>query len=213
MQDMRGVWFGDRHSYKDYRLKWISASLSKPEAKEYTFEVPGRDGLINVTESMGPVRYNNRTLTLEFDKQIKTHEEFKRLENRLLNDLQGKVLRIILDTDAAYYYSGRITVEPRQEDGTIATVIITADVFPYKQKIAVTRKIAEGGRISIHNARMPTVPTITVESAVTVTFHDRQILLEPGKYRVPDFMLLEGENKFLVEGNTKIIFEYQEGEF
>jgi phage-related protein len=213
---MLGVCFGNKHSYKDYGLKWISDNLTKPESKKYTFEVPGRDGLLDATESMGPVRYNNRTLTLEFDKQIKNHEEFKQLENRLLNDLQGKVLRIILDTDLGYYYDGRLTIETKTENNTVATVTITADVLPYKLKSKITKKIVDvygSGKISVGNARMPTVPTIIVDSDVTITFGDISLSFSEGEYRVPDFMLLEGENKFTTEGNAKIIFEYQEGEF
>ena len=44
-----------------------SKSIGNPEPKIITVEIPGSDGVKDLTETFGSVKYKNRTLTFDFD--------------------------------------------------------------------------------------------------------------------------------------------------
>lgn len=69
---MNGVKFGSKHSYDDWGLILKSRPvISPPSPKTIYIDVPGADGIIDLTESMtGEVKFNNRTITFEFNSRL-----------------------------------------------------------------------------------------------------------------------------------------------
>lgn len=64
---MNGVTFGTKHSYKDFGLILSSKTISLPKPKIKTVEVPGADGVIDLTECLtDDVKYQNRPLSFTF---------------------------------------------------------------------------------------------------------------------------------------------------
>ena len=103
---MYGVTFNGKHSLRDYGL-YLSTRpiIGNPEPRLYQLEIPGRDGLLDLTKSVtGTVTYSNRTLEFEF-ASMKNISEQVALRNALNNDLHGKEVKVILDEDSNYYYS------------------------------------------------------------------------------------------------------------
>ena len=63
---MRTVKFGDLDSYADLGLIREGATIGSPSIKTETVEVPGADGVLDLTEYFGEVLYNNRDLSFDF---------------------------------------------------------------------------------------------------------------------------------------------------
>ena len=63
---MDGVWFDDMHV--GYTMDFIMnyARVASPVAKIKEIEVPGMDGVLDLTESLGEVKYNNRQISFKF---------------------------------------------------------------------------------------------------------------------------------------------------
>ena len=61
------VTIGEKKTFDDWRLKLRSLVIGFPEAKTNTVDVPGADGLLDLSEALGAVRYGNRELEMIFD--------------------------------------------------------------------------------------------------------------------------------------------------
>lgn len=60
------VQIADFKTFTDWGLKLESMSISFPEAKTDQVDIPGANGLLDLSEVNGQICYKNRTLTLNF---------------------------------------------------------------------------------------------------------------------------------------------------
>lgn len=123
-----GVSFGGKHTWNNYRLILDSLSISMPEVQSTLVQIPGRDGLLRLTEARdGTVHYNNRTFSSTFSPNDK--RTFINTVSELATALHGKRVQIICDFDKDYYYYGEMTVEP---DYDTCSISISGSLEPYK---------------------------------------------------------------------------------
>lgn len=132
-----GVRFGQLHSWQDFGLVLTDPpDIGSPKPKLYQEDVPGSDGLLDLTEATtGEVKFSNRTLTFQFD--AKTEDPIA-LEDRLLQ-LHGQTMEIVLDESPDYYYEGRVEVQIGKRTATSLPVTVTVDAAPYKMRRKPTR--------------------------------------------------------------------------
>lgn len=132
---MNGVTFGTFHSFRAWGLMLVKMPfVSPPEPKLKLIEVPGSDGVIDLTEALtGEVEYNQRELKCEF-VTVENRNKWAELYSEIMNAMHGKRLEIVLDNDPDYYYTGRIKVGELVPDKKTATLTITATVEPYKRE-------------------------------------------------------------------------------
>ena len=80
-------------------------TLSPPEPKTYTVDIPGGDGVIDLTESLtGDVAYNNREM--EFTFVSLDVEDYEYAKTRLSNFLHGKEYDFKMTMDPDYNRQG-----------------------------------------------------------------------------------------------------------
>lgn len=205
---MDGVWFNDLHVGYTRDCIMNYARVSTPTVKVKEIEVPGMDGVLDITESLGEVKYNNRQINFKFTVMQRD------LVDQILNALHGQKKKIILDRDEAFYYIGRCSVGDPMPDKNIFTIEVVASVEPYKYKSRETRhkeEIEGASNIVLLNERMQTIPKITVSHPMRFTFEKRIYQLTVGEHRIADVILKQGYNRFRVEGRGTILFQYQEG--
>lgn len=205
---MNGVWFDDLHV--GYTVDFIMnyAHVATPVAKIKQIEVPGMDGVLDITESLGEVKYNNRQISFRFT----TREQDK--IDILINTLHGQKKKIILDRDDDFHYIGRCSVGDPVPNKNILVIEMTAICEPYKYKNRLTRhkeEINGESNIVLLNERMQTIPSITVTEPMQFIFEDRRYRLQKGEHRLADVILKQGYNRFRVTGKGTILFQYQEG--
>lgn len=130
---MRGVMLGYKHSYRAYGMLLKSRPyIAPPEPKTKLVEVPGSDMVIDLTESLtGKVHYGMREGKFEF-WVVGGRSKWPAVYAALLNDLHGKRLKIVLDDDPNYYWVGRVAVDEWGSDKKTATIVLTAQLEPYK---------------------------------------------------------------------------------
>lgn len=131
---MLGVTFGKKHSYREWGLLLKSYPyISPPEPKTKLIEVPGSDAVIDLTESLtGKVHYGLRRGTFEFIV-MDGRSKWPVVYSAIMNELHGKKMQIIIDDDPNYCYWGRVTVDEWESDKKTATIVIRAEVDPYKR--------------------------------------------------------------------------------
>lgn len=214
---MKGITFGDLHSYKDLSLILTSKTIGSPQAKTNTVDIPGGDGSIDLTDYFGEIYYYNRTLTFEFSTII-PQKDFLELFSKIQNALHGKKIKVILDEDDEFYYYGRISVDEWKSNKRIGKIVIEVDAEPYKYKVyktSIIQDVSGTAEAVLVNLKKSVVPKITTTSDVTIVLGNTEFTLGAGTYEpenIPEFILKEGNNIITITGTSIVTFEYQEGE-
>lgn len=209
---MKGVTFGNFHSFNDFSLILSSKELGTPSPKTETIEIPGGDGVIDLTDFFGEVKYNNRNLSFEFST-IVPQAEFMNLFSDVQNALHGQKMQIILDDDPDWYYAGRVTVSEWKADRNIGKLTIDCDCEPYKTKIEKTVVFVEVNgetTVILPNSNKTVVPTIDITGEISLTYGMNFYTLSAGRYDLPAVRLTKGENTILLSGTGTASFSYGE---
>ncbi len=209
---MKGVRFGEYHSWDDFSLILSQKTIGTPSPKTETIDIPGGDGVLDLTEVFGEVKYNNRNLSFEFSTKV-PQAEFMDLFSRVQNALHGQKMRIILDDDPAWYYTGRISVSEWKAEKNIGKLTIDCDCEPYKTKLSetvVTETVNGPKTVILTNSRKIVVPTISITGEVDLTFGGSHYSLSEGRYDLPAVRLVNGDNMILLDGAGTATFIYTE---
>lgn len=132
---MRGVTFGNKHSYWDWGLMLTSPpKISSPEPKTHYVDIPGAHGAMDLTEALtGKVQYHNRKIELYFITTA-DREDWSAVYSDILSELHGKMKEIALDDDPTHYYKGRVSVgDPERINDKAVMVKMMAEVEPFKR--------------------------------------------------------------------------------
>lgn len=210
---MKGVRFGNYHSYDDFNLILSQKTIGTPTPKTEVIEIPGGDGVLDLTDFFGETKYNNRTLSFEFST-IVPQDEFMDLFSRVQNALHGQKVKIILDDDAEWYYLGRLTVSEWKAEKRIGKLTIDCDCEPYKYsqtETAVKKAVTTTATITLANSRMRVVPKITTDAAMTIAFGAYSGTFSAGTFTIPELVLVEGNNTVTVTGTGNVTFSYRKG--
>ena len=209
---MKGIKFGNYHSYDDFNLILSQKTIGTPSPKTETIDIPGGDGVLDLTDFFGEVKYNNRNLSFEFST-IVPQAEFMNLFSTVQNALHGQKMQIVLDDDAEWYYIGRISVSEWKADRNIGKLTIDCDCEPYKIKNSETVVAVEvSGEITaiLPNSNKTVVPTIDITGEISLTYGTNFYTLSAGRYDLPAVRLLKGENAVLLSGAGTATFLYRE---
>lgn len=228
----KGVSFGTKHTFNDWNLILTNTTISFPEVKKETLDIPGADGELDFTESLtDDPKYNNRTLSFNL-VMIQNRSKWTSLKSEIANYLHGQRFKIILDDDMNFYYLGRAEVNEFQSDKSLGVIVISADVEPYKYDITSsdedwlwdpfdfesgiineTKNLVVNGELEviIHGRRKHVTPVITCSTAMQVIFNGSSYELPAGSYEVFNIEIVEGENKLKFIGNGTVSIEYRGG--
>ena len=213
---MKGITFGNYHSYNDLKLILESKEIGSPGVKENKVDIPGADSSLDLTDFFGEPKYEDVTHKFSFST-IVPQTQFLSLFSTVKNALHGKKMRIILDDDPLFFYQGRIKVLPFTNEKNIGKISIECDCEPYKYKLAktvVSTAVSGTKVISLTNSRKRAVPEVTIATSgsINIVFQGVNVWdLGSGSYTLPELELVEGVNTVTVTGTGNITFTWQEG--
>lgn len=210
---MKGITFGELHSYRDLNLILSEKEIGAPHVKTKLIEIDGADGSIDYTNFFGEPKYGDVTHKFTFSSIVPWNDLLSQY-SEVKNALHGKKLRIILDDDPSYYYVGRCYVSSFTNEKNIGTITVDCECEPYKYKLAktvVTKAVNGTDILVLTNSRKRAVPTITTTAAMTIAFGDGIWSNSAGTYTIPELELVEGDNLVSVTGTGDITFTWQEG--
>lgn len=200
------------HTGNDLDLVQEEKTIGKPTVQSYSVQVPGRNGLLNLTKSLtGDVTYYNRPLSFKYFGT--GNRETLLALDEAMSCYHGETIRIIDDDYPGHYYEGEASVSTELHSNYIV-INMTVDAQPFRLKLNPTlfsRSINDSAIINLDNESIKVIPEITVSQEMTISKGDISHTLEPGTYRVSDFKLTKGVNTFKVKGYGFITFKYQEG--
>lgn len=188
--------------------------LNPPEPKTYTVDIPGGNGVIDLTDALsGDVVYNNRSQTFNFalmnmkgvnDTSI---QEYERAKTELANFLHGKAFDYQMTMDPGYTYHGRFTVNTYAQalysNGRLGTIQVTVDSDPYKLKEVCTYKLnATGGKLfRLESGRKPVHPTLECAENCEVTWKGNSFIVPAGTYRLNAVVFEDGWNEIYINSH------------
>ena len=222
------------NTYDDFFLVPTSRPVINPPAqKRVTVDVPGANGVLDLTNSLTPYPvFSNRQGSIEFAvlNDRPDGSSWSSVYWRLMNLIHGRKLRIELEDDLNWFYTGYLSVNEwrSNSDGTWSNVTLDYDLDPYKITDYVTRlqysmtntttQFVWGlGRSEI--GYMPIVPKITTtRSNVTVwsSLTDyRRTFERAGTYIDPGFVFYAAgdgdETSLMTQGGGDIYLEFNQG--
>ena len=186
-------------------------SLPTPKPQTYTVEVPGRNGLLDLSEFIsGETTYNNRTLTFNFVGDGSRETVLNLID--AMCEYHGQNLIITTDDYLDWYYSGRAEVD-YTDHGYYVEFTLTVDAYPFRRAInpkVYTYGVCEDLIITVLNEGQSVIPTVTVTGEATIVKGYTSVTIEDGVYESEVFKLSKGENEFTITTNGTITITYRE---
>lgn len=212
---MNGVTINGKHSLDDFGVYLQPKSIPVPAAKTVTVSVQGADGEIDLSTALtdGNIRYENRKFDLKFVAIGYGSDLNARIE-RFMNNVHGKVLKLIFDDDPYHYFTGRCEVTDRDyKNGyTVISCEINAEPFRYDVDITTISKTVSGtASITLANARQWVVPTITASAEMVLQYQGTLYQVLEGRHVNDNIVLRDGSNVLTFQGNGTIVIEYRQG--
>ena len=228
---MQTVTFGTKNSYNDFGLILTDKNIEFPEPKLEEVDVIGADGVIDLSEVLNDdIKYKTRKLQFTFTV-LKGNKYWASTVADVANYLHGKKLKIQMDFDPAYYYTGRCKINSFKTSKRLCTITIDAECEPYRLDIngngekwlwdtfsfqngfiRVNAVTVNGSlQVNLQNQRKIVSPTFTCSTAMTVTFDGVTYNLPKGKTQVLGIRLQYGTNYVTFKGNGTVKIEYQGG--
>ena len=226
-----------RHSFRDFSLILRRPDVTTPEPQVNFIEIPFRDGSLDLTAPFGEdyVSYKDRYLYIPLTDLDYTRDVGAKF-NRLAQAILGKRKKIILDKDPTYYYIGRCTgFSDVEVEGLMGTVTVTFQVEPYRYSIYgandrwkwdpfnfLTDMAIDAGSYPVNGTlrkviqvgESDVIPSITVDSEMTLEFEGKTYQLQPGTIRNYDIRLKGNkENILIFKGQGTVTIDYRGGRF
>lgn len=184
-------------------------TLEPPEPKTYTVDIPGGDGVIDLTEALtGDTAYSNRKQEFTFYIiDMDDEQTFEQRKTMVSNFLHGKAFDYQMTMDPGYTYHGRFTVKTYEHSalpsGILGGITITIDADPYKIKPQPAYNLnATGGKLfHLSSGRRPVHPTVQVDQTTKFRVGDTITSVGKGTYRLNDILLREGLNDVYINSH------------
>lgn len=214
---MKGIRFGELHSYDDLNLILTGKELGAQKVKSKKLDLSGADGSLDMTDFFGEPKYEDVTHKFQFST-ILPQTQFISQFSTIKNAIHGKKMRIILDDDPLFYWLGRCYVSGFTSEKGVGKVEVECDCEPYKYKLektVVTHAVSGTQDIRLTNGRKRAVPEVTVATgaSLNLVFGSGYVWdLGSGSYTLPELELAHGENVVTVTGTGSITFTWQEGD-
>lgn len=178
-------------------------TLEPPEPKTYTVDIPGGNGVIDLTEALtGDVAYKNRKQ--EFTFAVIDVKNFEKVKTEVSNFLHGRAFDYTMTMDPGYTYHGRFSVDSYSHaayaNGLLGQFKITVDANPYKLKEHCAYRLnATGGKLfRFESGRRPVHPTVECTQPTWFTWNGKEQLVPAGTYRLNDIVFNDGINELYV---------------
>lgn len=215
---MRSMLLGTYDTAADGLWTLASWSLSPAEDKQNMVEVPGRDGALDLGDSLtdGEPCFYTRTLTVVLESSEGDRLARKGRIDAMINQVNGRRMKIVLPDDGDHYIEGRVRVAETYNDLAHCAVQVTAVCDPWKYADTETSYNLQASTdwqyVAIINAgRRAVVPVIDVTiDSVDVSFGDSIWSLSTGTYQLPDVYLTPGSHTLGFKGTGRLNVAYRE---
>lgn len=200
------------HTGDDLGLVQEVKEIGNPTPQSYLVEVPGRNGLVNLTKGLtGNVMYSNRSLKFQY-LASGTYEEVEETID-FFNSLHGETFKVIDDDTPEYYYEGEATVTVAHT-GILVTITLELNANPFRERLDLTNTtttLTTADKILVvNNYGVVVQPTFIVDNTAKIVYKGNTYTLSAGTYEISDVELKTGYNSFIVSGSGNLTIQFRE---
>ena len=118
--------------------KFIIAPYEIPMPKVQTnyVSIPGRNGMLDLSESYGSVKYRDRNIAIT----MYAVGDYDAVVSELVNTVHGKSMNITFSKDSSFFYVGRVDVSGIAKHNGYCQITVSVNAEPYKRKQSETTK-------------------------------------------------------------------------
>lgn len=220
------------HMWDTYRMPLRRLDcVPPPKIKTNTIEIPGRDGVLDLTDYFGRVFYENRPIQMEFGR-IYDRMLWPQIYSEILNRFHGKRCKVIFDDDPAYFWVGRVSIDDYERTLRLGQLKVNVDAEPYKYDLVSSNEdwlwdsfdfnngvireyknlLVDGTlTVVVEGSQMPAVPEILSSTPMTVRFNNKTYDIKAGTNRIYDIEITEGEHSLIFTGKGLVSINYRGG--
>jgi hypothetical protein len=209
---MRGILINKTvHTGNNLGLVMTAKDLPAPTPQTYTVNVPGRNGLIDMSEFLtGEPTYDNRTLNFKFVGDGSRETVLSLIDTMLA--YHGRKITVTTDDYPDWYYEGRATVK-YTDKGHYVEFELTVDAYPFrikKDSIIVQKYPNPEKDVVLTNTGAHRVPVkVTSISNATIAIGTITYNISAGTY-TELFYIPAGGITIHISGFGQLTFEYRE---
>lgn len=233
MERMTGMTIEGKHT-SEFGLKLISYYIPLPPVNEKIISIPGMSGGIDATEvTAGHPTYGMRTsLAFEF-KLYNNWTGFEVVKSQIAEWIHGKKVKVVLDSDPAYYYVCRLKVDAKKTNVVNSLIVITGTADPVKYEITtsdeawlwdsfsfedgIIRELAgvevktDNTKVTILAGNYSTSPIFKVSESINlaVVYGGYTYPLPVGETRIPRIRVGEEDVTLVFNGQGKLDISYR----
>lgn len=226
------------HTLDDWQLALGNNNyIGEPKMETTYIQIPGRNGLIDASEAITGRRvFKKRPLAFELGGK-NPRLNWDGIISKMRNEIHGRVCRITLDNDRAYYWRGRVFLEDFdrfRELGTFTLSVPNAE--PYKYSLTTSAEpwlwdpfnfetgiityigavtVSGTETITIPAGYMPTSPEIVVSDlsgTLTLDYGGQTYTLTTGTNKIPSILVGgDADVDLTFNGNAKVQIVYRSG--
>lgn len=186
---MKGITFGDYHSYKDLKLiLQPGKEIASPAVKVRKIDIEGADSSLDYTDFFGEPKYEDMTHKFNF-ATIAPEGDFLSMFSIVKNAIHGKKMRIILDDDPLFYYMGRPHVSQFTNDKNIGIIHIEVECEPYKYKLNETTILQNLSGKNLFDCTNPQIATAYNTEVTSLSTGVRITSKSQGQWRFAQFKI------------------------
>lgn len=159
------------HTLDDWQLALGNNNyIGEPEMETTYIQIPGRNGLIDASEAITGRRvFKKRPLAFELGGK-NPRLNWDGIISKMRNEIHGRVCRITLDNDRAYYWRGRVFLEDFdrfRELGTFTLSVPNAE--PYKYSLTTSAEPWLWDPFNFETGIITYIGAVTVSGTETIT--------------------------------------------
>lgn len=201
----------DKSAYLDWNIVLVKADIPLPLPKTSGVDIKGADGLLDLTEVTGDIKYQNRVCKLTFE--LMDTSDYDELISEISNYLHGKNITFVKTNDNNFYYYGRASINDWECSRQKGKIVITVNAEPYKYEVNVSTQTVTVNDVAeiviVPNLRKRVCPVLEVTGNVTMTFDGTEYELDEGLQQLVNFTLYEGDNRVIFNGNGTVKITYR----
>lgn len=200
------------HTGYDLDLVQEVRDIGAPEVQSYLVEVPGRNGLLNLTKGLtGSVTYKNRTLKFQY-LGSGNREDLLEVET-LFKSYHGEVIQVVDDDTPNYYYEGEASVNTKWSNNLL-TITLEVNANPFMERLELTSiscLLATTTKdMTVTNEGVDVCPIVKVDGTASIQVGTDIYTLDDGEYTIRSFLLKHGNNLLRVTGSGTLTIKYRE---
>ena len=209
---MRGILINNTiHTGKDLGLVMESKELGSPAVQTNTVEIPGRNGLLDMTETLtGEPTYYNRELSFKFIGDG-SRDSVLNLINTIMS-YHGQHITIVVDDYNDWFFEGRVEVEYTDHYNYVEFELsVDAQPFRYAiNPISINYSNVSNLELILNNRGVTIIPKVVTDSETEIKYNNVTYNLSAGTYEPEDLALKRGNNIYTITTEGNITIEYRE---